>query len=53
MNRIKEEMRSDLTVVATGGLAPLIKSEAKTINYVEEFLTLKGLKIIFDLNSQG
>jgi len=53
VNRIKEEMRSDLTVVATGGLAPLIKSETKTINYVEEFLTLEGLKIIFDLNSQG
>jgi len=53
VNRIKEEMRSDLTVIATGGLAPLIKSEAKTINYVEESLTLEGLKIIFDLNSQG
>ncbi len=53
VNRIKEEVGSDLTVIATGGLAPLIKSEARSIDYIEEFLTLEGLKIIFDLNSQG
>jgi len=53
VNRIKKERRSDLTVIGTGGLAPLIKSEARTIDYIEEFLTLEGLKIIFALNSQG
>ena len=51
VNRIKKQVESDLTVVATGGLAPLIKSEAKTIDHVEEFLTLEGLKILFNLNS--
>ena len=51
VNRIKKEIGSDLTVIATGGLAPLIKSEAKSIDYIEEFLTLDGLKIIFKLNS--
>jgi len=30
VNRIKEEVRLDLTVIATGGLAPLIKSEARS-----------------------
>ncbi|MFB0532852.1 MAG: type III pantothenate kinase, partial [Desulfatiglandales bacterium] len=53
VNRIKKERRPDLTVIGTGGLAPLIKSEARTIDYIEEFLTLEGLKIIFALNSQG
>jgi type III pantothenate kinase len=53
VNRIKREVGSDLTVIATGGLAPLIKSEATSINYVEEFLTLEGLKILFNLNSHG
>ncbi|UCF72366.1 MAG: type III pantothenate kinase [Deltaproteobacteria bacterium] len=53
VNRIKKERRSDLTVIGTGGLAPLIKSEARSIDYIEEFLTLEGLKIIFALNSQG
>ena len=51
VNRMKKEIGSDLTVVATGGLAPLIKSEARSINYIEEFLTLEGLKTIFKLNS--
>lgn len=51
VNRIKKQVESDLTVVATGGLAPLIKSEAKTIDHVEEFLTLEGLKILFSMNS--
>jgi len=53
VNRIKREVGSDLTVIATGGLAPLIKSEATSIDYVEEFLTLEGLKILFHLNSHG
>jgi len=52
VNRIKEEIGSDLTVIATGGLAPLIKSEARSIDYIEEFLTLEGLNTIFKLNSQ-
>ena len=51
VNRIKKEVGSDTTVVATGGLAPLIKSEATTIDYVEEFLALEGLKTIFELNA--
>ena len=51
VNRIKKEVGADVTVLATGGLAPLIKSEATTIDYVEEFLTLEGLKAIYELNS--
>jgi len=38
-------------VISTGGLAPLISSVAKTIDCVEEFLTLDGLKILFSMNS--
>jgi len=51
VNRIKKEVGSDTTVVGTGGLAPLIKSEATTIDYVEEFLALEGLQTIFELNA--
>jgi type III pantothenate kinase len=39
-------------VVATGGLAALIASECKLIDSVDEYLTLKGLKIIFDRNQK-
>ncbi len=52
VNRIKKELGSDLTVIATGGLAPLIKPEARSIDHFEEFLTLEGLKTIHKLNSQ-
>ena len=52
-NRIKKEVGYDLTVVSTGGLASLICEESETIEYVEEFLTLEGLMILFKRNKQG
>jgi type III pantothenate kinase len=50
VNRIKKEVGHDLTVVATGGLAPLICEESETIEHVEAFLTLEGLMIIHEKN---
>ncbi|MFW6146881.1 MAG: type III pantothenate kinase [Thermodesulfobacteriota bacterium] len=51
VERMKTQTQSDPLVIATGGLAPLIKSEAKTIDRVEEFLTLEGLKMLFSMNA--
>ncbi|HDS16419.1 MAG TPA: type III pantothenate kinase [Proteobacteria bacterium] len=48
--RIKKELESDLLVIATGGLAKVIERETKIINEVDEFLTLKGLRYIYDMN---
>lgn len=50
VNRMKREADQELTVVATGGLAPLIYEESETIDHVEKFLTLEGLMIIFKRN---
>jgi len=39
-------------VMATGGLASLIASECVLINAVDDYLTLNGLRIIFDRNKK-
>ena len=50
VNRITKESGQAPTVVATGGLAPLISEVSETIGQVEEFLTLQGLMILFKRN---
>lgn len=48
VGRMKEEVKTDPKVIATGGLAPLIAGESKSIEAVEEFLTLDGLRLIYE-----
>jgi len=50
VGRFKKELGKDSTVIATGGLVSLIAAETDKIDYVEPFLTLKGLKYIAGLN---
>lgn len=46
VERMRAEMGSAPTVVATGGLAGLMRDVSKTIDAVEPLLTLDGLRII-------
>lgn len=52
VGRMKAESRDNPKVVATGGLAALIAPESKTIEDVDEYLTLDGLRILYQRNSQ-
>jgi len=52
VSRMKEEAKSDPYVIATGGLAVVVASESKTIDEVDDMLTLEGLRIIFNRNAR-
>ena len=52
VERIKEEL-GDATVIATGGLAGLIAPHTKTVQHVEPWLTLHGLRIVHERNHSG
>ena len=52
VQRIFDELGYTATVVATGGLAGRISGFSSTIEYVNQDLTLDGLRIIFQRNGQ-
>jgi len=50
VERMKKTCQKSPKVVATGGDAPLIAKEARTISEIDEFLVLKGLRVIHETN---
>jgi type III pantothenate kinase len=50
VRRIKAEMEDEPTVVATGGLSKVIAKVGETIDVVDEWLTLKGLRAVYARN---
>ncbi|MEK7306280.1 MAG: type III pantothenate kinase [Nitrospirota bacterium] len=48
--RIGEELKIEPYVVATGGLASLIAPESRMVDESRPFLTLEGLRMIFEMN---
>lgn len=52
VSRFRAELGPRMKVIATGGLAEVIARETSGIEIVAPWLTLDGLKIIYDLNRQ-
>ncbi|MBQ2714295.1 MAG: type III pantothenate kinase, partial [Clostridia bacterium] len=53
IRKMKKELNSsDCKVIATGGMGEVLSSELTVINHLDRALTLKGLKIIYDMNTQ-
>jgi len=50
LERLMAEIGGEVNVVATGGLASLMSGGSKYIGEVDDFLTLDGLRIIYDRN---
>jgi type III pantothenate kinase len=50
--RFREELGPATKVIATGGLAEIISKETKVISVVAPWLTLEGLRIIYNLNNK-
>ncbi|MBL8636117.1 MAG: type III pantothenate kinase [Myxococcales bacterium] len=48
VERMRAEVDFPLKVIATGGLAPMIAKDSRTIEECDEMLTLTGLRLIYE-----
>jgi type III pantothenate kinase len=52
VERMKTEVKTNPLVIATGGLARIVAAQTKSIDKIEDMLTLDGLRLIYDLNKK-
>ncbi|MFZ5921554.1 MAG: type III pantothenate kinase [Chloroflexota bacterium] len=50
VERFRRELGADMKVIATGGLAEVVARETQAIDVIAPWLTLDGLRIIWELN---
>ena len=51
VTRIRGELGTEARAIATGGLADLIAPHSRTIERVDPWLTLEGLRLVWNLNA--
>ena len=51
--RIKAERERDMTIIGTGGLAPLFAETEDLFDVIEDDLTMHGLTVIHEYNKEG
>ena len=51
VHRIKAELGLKMSVIATGGMARMIARESRTIDKIDHFLTLTGLRVLYERNA--
>ena len=53
VNRFRQELGPEMKVIGTGGLARLIARETQVIEFIAPWLTLDGLRLIWELNRES
>ena len=53
VSRFRDELGPDMKVIGTGGLAELIAAETDVIQYLAPWLTLEGLRLVWEMNKDG
>jgi type III pantothenate kinase len=48
--RFRRELGDDMKVIATGGLAEVVARETAVIQHVDPWLTLDGLRLVYEMN---
>jgi type III pantothenate kinase len=52
VDRFKQILGNEMKVIGTGGLAEIVANETKSIQIVAPWLTLDGLRMIWEINQQ-
>lgn len=53
VERFRRELGDEMKVIATGGLAELVSKETQIIQFVAPWLTLDGLKMLYEMNRKS